>query len=292
MNIIQYQIFVKTVECGSFTKAAKLLHLTQSGVSHAIKALETDLGLSLLNRGRGGISLTADGEMILPVFKEICASQHKLEERVKDLKSLQTGIVRIGTFSSVSIWWLPFIMKEFRRKWPEIGFEILQGDYDEIETWLKEGRVDIGFLRLPPSQDFEYDLLYRDRLVAIFPEGHPLEDKKTVSANALTKYPFILQEEGDDYEIDAVFDALDIEPQVQYTARDDQSIMAMVENGLGISILAELVVKNTTFKIKSRPLTKPFVRDIGICVLDKDALSVATTMFIDHVKRWVKENEG
>ena len=290
MNIFQYQILLKTIECGSFTRAADELHLTQSGVSHAIMALEEELGLTLLNRGRNGISLTSDGLIVIPHIKEICSVQHKLEEEIKDLKSLGTGMVRIGTFTSVSVWWLPGILRDFRIQWPNIEFEILPGDYNEIETWISEGRVDCGFLRLPTKQNLDCDPVYSDKLVVLIPEDHPLASRKAISAQALTQYPYISPDEGKDYEIDAVFDFYKIKPRIQYTAKDDPTIMAMVGNGLGISILPELVVKHSSFPIVARPLAKTFRRDIGLCVRDRNSLSLSTKFFLDFAKDWIRKN--
>lgn len=109
-----------------------------------INALEEEIGVLLLTRDRGGVQLTAEGRSCFLIF-EICSLQHQMEETVKDLKGLDTGLVRIGTFTSVSVQWIPFLLKSFGELYPNIEFEILHGDYDEIEGWIASGRVDCGF---------------------------------------------------------------------------------------------------------------------------------------------------
>ena len=292
MNITRYQIFLKVAERGNFTRAAEELGFTQSTVSHAIQTLETDVGLPLLVRNRSGVTLTADGRVLLPYITEICQAQHRLEEAAKDLKGMETGLVRVATFTSVSVQWLPYILKSFQQKYPGIEFEILPGDYNQIEQWVAEGRADCGFLRLPGAMGLDAWLLHQDQLRVIVPCSHPLAGREPFPRQALAELPFIQLDEGGDYEIGAVFDALGIRPNIQYTVKEDQTLLAMVSNGLGISIMPELMVRRSAFPVVQCRMEKTFSRTIGICVKDKNACSVSTRRFIEHVQRWVIANYG
>ena len=150
MSISKYQVFLKTVSCGSFSKAAEAMNFTQSGISHAINSLENELGVKLLSRNRGGVVLTADGRAVLPKIEKLCAAHHSLMQTVEGLKDMDSGLVKIATFSSVSAQWLPRILKSFGKVYPNIEFEVVTGDfYDQIEGWIVNGTVDCGFLRLP-----------------------------------------------------------------------------------------------------------------------------------------------
>ena len=155
MNIQKYMAFVKTVEYGSFTKAAEILNYSQSGISRMINDLEKEWKVVLLERGKSGVKLTSDGMKLLPYAKNVCMEYEKLQMEVDELNGLQSGLIRIGTFSSVATHWLPNIIKEFQKTYPGIDYELLLGDYTEIEEWISEGRVDCGFLRLPTCSDFE-----------------------------------------------------------------------------------------------------------------------------------------
>ena len=130
MSIGKYQIFLKTVELGSFTAAARALNFTQSGISHAIGALEQELGVTLLVRSHGGVTPTADGRALTPYFQEMCATQHRLEQHAADLRGLDTGLVRVATFTSVSEKWLPGMLKTFQEQYPRIEFELLPSNFN------------------------------------------------------------------------------------------------------------------------------------------------------------------
>ena len=144
-NILKYMAFIKTVEYGSFTKAAEVLHYTQSGISRMINDLECEWKITLLERSRAGVRLTSDGLRILPFAKSVCEDYEKLQMQVDDLNDMKSGLIRIGTFSSVATHWLPNIIKRFKADYPNIDYELLLGDYAEIERWINEGRVDCGF---------------------------------------------------------------------------------------------------------------------------------------------------
>ena len=291
MSLTKYQIFLKTAECGSFTRAAEEMNFTQSGVSHAIASLEEELGVILLARNRGGVTLTADGRALLPYFRQMCTLQHQMEQKAADLRGLDAGLVKVATFTSVSVQWMPYILKSFRERYPRIEFELLPSNFNnEIESWVLHGQADCGFIVLPAGNPLDCWLLQRDQWKVIVPCGHPLAGRDPFPPEALPEYPFIQLDEGDDYEIRAVFDTLGVQPNIQYTVQQDQTILAMVSSGLGISIMEELMLQHCPYPLVSCSLPQPFYRNIGICVKDKNALSTSTERFITHVRRWVMEN--
>ena len=291
MNISKYQIFLKVVSCGSFSKAAEALSFTQSGISHAINSLENELGVMLLSRNRGGVVLTADGRALLPRVEALCAAHHALMQSAADLKGLDAGLVKVATFSSVSAQWLPSILKSFGDVYPNIEFEVVDADfYGQTEEWILQGKVDCGFLRLPSAKSLCAHPLYRDELLVVVPCGHPLADAAAFPLSALSAEPFIRLEEGRDYELTAALDAMGVHPNVKYTAREDRTILAMVSSGLGISIMEELMLYRCAYPLVSCSLPQPFYRNIGICVKDRNALSNSTRAFIDHTRRWVLAN--
>ena len=293
MSVAKYQVFLKTVECGSFTAAAREMNFTQSGVSHAIGSLEEELGVPLLIRSHGGVTPTADGRALLPYFEKMCAMQHQLEQQVADLRGLETGLVKVATFTSVSEKWLPNILKTFQTHYPHIEFELLPSNFNnEISDWVLHGQADCGFISLPAPVEKYLDcwLLQRDQWKVIVPCDHPYADRDPFPVSALAEEPFIQLEEGDDYEIMAAFDEMGIRPNVKYIAREDRTILAMVSEGLGISLLPELMVRHSPTPIKVCHAPLHFYRTIGIGVKDKKALSNSTRLFVDYVRTWVAEN--
>lgn len=283
MNLQKYMAFIKTVECGSFTQAAKLLNYSQSGVSRMIADLEKEWGVTLLVRSKGGVSLTSDGMTLLPHAKSVCDAYQQLQARVDDVKGVQSGVIRIGTFSSVATHWLPNIIKKFQADYPHIDYELLLGDYTEIEEWIAQGRVDCGFLRLPTRPDFETMLLQRDRLLVVLPENHPLAGCDKFPVSALCLDPFMLLEKGAKAEISEIFERHDIAPSIHFTTWDDYAIMSMVENGLGISILPELILQRAPYRIVAKELDAPAYRSIGLALQSTKSASLAMKRFLDYL---------
>ena len=291
MSLTKYEILLKTAECGSFTRAAQELNFTQSGISHASTSLESELGITLLSRNRGGVVLTADGRAVLPKIEKLCAAHHALMQTVEGLKDMDSGLVKIATFSSVSAQWLPRILKSFGKLYPNIEFAVVTGAfYEQIENWIVTGAVDCGFLRLPSVKRLQTYALHRDELQVIVPCGHPLADSDPFPLEALASEPFIRLEEGEDYEIVAAFAAMGFRPHVKYTAREDRTILSMVSKGLGISLLPELMVRHSPYPVTACRPPMTFHRSIGIGVKDEKALSSSTRRFVDYVRRWVAEN--
>ena len=283
MNLQKYMAFVKTVEYGSFTKAAEILNYSQSGISRMIHDLEKEWKVTLLERGRGGVSLTSDGLKLLPYAENVCREYEKLQMQVDELNGLRSGLIRIAAFSSVASQWLPNIIKEFQKDYPDIDYELLLGDYSEIEEWILEGRVDCGFLRLPTHAELETVFLEQDRLMVVLPEGHRLADSERFPVNALVEDPFMLLEKGARAEVSEIFERCGLTPKVHFTTWDDYAIMAMVESGLGISILPELILKRIPYRIVVKELEIPAYRSIGVALKEKKSASLAVKRFLEYL---------
>ncbi len=284
MNIQKYLAFVKTVEYGSFTKAAERLHYSQSGISRMINDLEKEWKISLLERSRSGVRLTSDGLALLPYAKSVCAEYEKLQAQVDEINGLQSGIIRIGTFSSVATHLLPNIIKRFQADYPNIDYELLLGDYTEIESWILEGRVDCGFLRLPAHPDLETYFLEQDKLLVVLPENHALADSGRFPVKALADYPFMLLEKGAKAEISEIFERCNVIPKIHFTTWDDYAIMSMVESGLGISILPQLILQRVPYKIITKELDVPAYRNIGLALRSKKNSSLAVKRFLEYIE--------
>ena len=284
MNILKYMAFIKTVEYGSFTKAAEVLNYSQSGISRMINDLEKEWKITLLERNRTGVKLTSDGSRLLPYAKSLCEEYQKLQMQVDDLHGVQSGIIRIGTFSSVATHWLPNIIKAFQKDYPGIDYELLLGDYTEIEEWIAEGRVDCGFLRLPTRPEFETIYLEQDNLLAILPENHPLAKCDKVPLADLCHEPFMLLEKGAKAEISEVFERNHLTPQVHFTTWDDYAIMSMVESGLGISILPQLILKRIPYHIVAKELDVPAYRHNALAHRERKTASLAVKKFLEYLE--------
>ncbi len=281
-GIIKYMAFIKTAECGSFTKAAELLNYSQSGISRMIGDLENEWRVSLLERNRSGVKLTSDGMRLLPYAQNICEEYRKLQMQVDDLNGLKSGLIRIGTFSSVATHWLPKIIKAFQNDYPDIDYELLLGDHSEIGKWVNDGRVDCAFTK-PDISGADVTILERDELLAVLPEDHPLTKYEKIPVYELCHYPFILLEKGGKTEVSAVFDNAGQKPDVRFTTWDDYAVMSMAENGLGIGILPKLILRRAPYKICTRSIEPQAYRDICFAVRDNRTVSLAVKRFSEYL---------
>ena len=282
-NLQKYMAFLKTVEYGSFTKAAEVLHYSQSGISRMISDLEKEWNLSVLERGRSGVRLTSDGVKMLPFVQNVCREYQNLQDQVDQLQGLESGLIRIGTISSIATHWLPSVIKAFQKDYPNIEYELLSGDYGEIEEWLLAGRVDCGFLLLPASAELEITPLKRDEMMVIMPQNHPLADCESFPIKALEEEPFMLLERGEKSQVSELLRQRGLHPKVRFITLDDYAIMSMVESGLGISILPNLILQRTPYHIVKKSLEEPAYRDLGLAMRDSKSASAAVKRFLTYV---------
>ena len=276
--------FITTVECGSLTRAAEKLHYSQSAISRMIADLEDELGLPLLERDRNGVMLTSEGEMLLPCAREVVNDCRKLMMQADSLKGLRSGMIRIATFSSAATHWMPNIIREFQKDYPSVDYELLLGDYGEIERWVQEGRADCGFTRLPASPDLETVPLEQDPFMAIVPEGHPLASEKEFDAAWFEREPFLLLEHGKKAEVSEYLEQHSLHPKIHFTTWDDYAVMSMVEGGLGLSILPSLILRRIPYRIRAIPLKEPLRRSIGLVLKSRKSASIAVKTFLDYLK--------
>lgn len=278
----RYIALKKIVELGSFTKASEELGYTQSAISQMVASLEDELGMVLLTRSRNGVSLTPDGRRIYGDVESFVNDYRRVKERAAAIRGLNVGTVRIGTIASVSAHWLPRLMAEFNELHPGVTFTIHQGDYAVMNQWLHQGEVD--FCLMNPSAvtnpSFTCEPVKDGAMLAIVPEGHPYAGLDAIPLEALCEEPFILLEEGGYYEPLEVFRSCGLKPDVRYTIHDDYAIMTMVEAGLGVSILAELVLGRTSYRICRRRTEPPVTRSLAVVYRKSTPLPEAAKRFI------------
>ncbi len=281
--LLKYLAFVKTVERGSFTKAAEDLNYAQSSVSKMIADLEKEWGMTLLERSKKGVCLTSAGEQLLPVLRKVLNEHRELEEQIDGLKGLETGLVRIGTFSSVAINWLPEIFSQLQKEYPGIEYEMLLGDYEEVEHWIDVGRVDCGFLRLPTATNLDAIPLTNDEYKVVLPPGHAFAVRETVAITQLQQQPFLLLEHGGKTEVSDLLEKYKVNPDIRFTTWEDFAIMAMVEKGMGISILPDLILKRVPYRLEIRSLEEPYYRTIGLAMKNRDHVTPAVRKFMEYL---------
>ena len=220
---------------------------------------------------------------MLPYVRKLLNEYDNLQGQVNRMNGLETGVVRIGTFASVAINILPDVFARLKADYPGIEYELLLGDYSEIEGWLCDGRVDCGFLRLPTMPDFETMELVKDEYKVVLPPGHPLAQYETVEIEKLNGMPFLLLEHGGKTEVSDLLERHHVKPDIAFTTWEDFAIMAMVERGLGVSILPDMILRRIPYTLEIRPLKVPYYRTIGLAFKDSKNLAPATRKFIEYL---------
>ena len=279
----RYIALQKIVESGSFSRAAEILGYTQSGISQMISSLEDEMSLRLLNRSRSGVKLTPEGEALYPFIERSIFQYQAMQEKAKEIRGLEAGLIRIGTISSITCHWMPQLIRKFQLRYPNVQFLFHQGDYSSIPEWIRSGAVDFGFIAPEAVRDLQTITVKEGEMLAVLPEGHRLAGEEKIRLEELTAEPFILLEEGHFSEPLNAFHSAGLEPDVKYRIHDDYAIMTMVEAGLGVSILAELVLRRTCYRIVILPLEPKVMRTLAVGYKDRDSLPLASRYFIDFI---------
>ena len=284
MNLQKCEALLKAIELGSISRAADQMGYTQSAVSRMIADLESEWDMELLRRSRSGITISSAGQQLLPILRAISADCAQLKYTVNEMHGLHIGLIRVGTFTSIADQWIPKMLTSFQGLYPNIEFELINSEiYSDIEEWILRGKVDCGFVSLPTVNDLNTRFLRRDMLVAVLPENHPQANAETFPIEALEGAPYIMIKEEDDYEIRRFLDSLPYRPKLRFEVSSDHTTLAMVESGLGISIMHSLMADNGRYRVVWKPFDNPQYRSVGIATAKNARLASITKFYIDHV---------
>ncbi len=281
--ISRYGIFCRVVEQGSFTRAAEELGYSQSAVSQNVRALEQETGVTLLSRRKDGVQLTQDGQEFYPYIQSIFQAEQALERKRQETMGLQNSLIRIGTFTSVSRNLLPPMMKRFKEKYPDVRFVLRQGEYTSIPQWIRQGEIDFGFVNQDAVEGMETRLLYEDHMLAVLPQGHRLEGKSSLTLQDISTEPLILLDEGEHSVLLDAFHSAGLTPSLAYEVYDDYSILSMVRQGLGISVLYEKVVAGFEQGLSLRPIQESPRRRVALSWVSWDTMPYAARRFAEFL---------
>lgn len=268
MTLFSYKVFLTTVEQMNFRKAADLLNLTPSAVSHCISNMEEELGFPLFIRKKNKISLTSNAEILLQYVRQLLKTEDVVNQAIDELKGLQRGIVRIGCFNSVCTKWIPELVKDFSEMYPGIEVEIFQGTYDDVVRWLSTGEVDIGFLSTSSAGNIPMEPLYNDQLMAVTPKGFFEEKKSFVTIEELSDCQFVQPSENCDADSQILFKERGYNAKSLCHVVDDLSILTMVEAGFGVCILPKMLVECFNVQVDVYPVEPYNYRVIGVSCYD------------------------
>lgn len=284
MTLLTYQIFKTVAEAGSFHKAADLLGLTPSAISHAVSGMEKELGFSVFTRGKGGVSLTSSGSQLLPYVFAVLNSEESLQQAVSEMNGLQQGTVKVGAFSSVCTNWMPEIIQSFGRMYPAVELELFQGTYDDVSYWIKNGVVDFGFLSTSSARDLPIEPFYRDPLLCIVPGDYQKEEPgDAMTISEMSRRRFVVQRESTDADIQIYLKENHLDISTRYHVVDDLSTVVMVQAGFGICIMPELVMTDIPYDVRRYRMDPDAARVIGLAVRGPGQMSPAARTLYRYI---------
>ena len=284
MSYSKYAVFLKVAELGSMSKAAMYCNYSQSAVSQIISSLEDELQMTLLNRNQSGVTLTSNGEQMLPYIRHLRDAAEAVSQQAAKLKGVEVGHIRIGTFSSVSCHVLAPVLKEFKTVYPNISIEIREGDDAGVNAMLLRDEVDFGFMDAPVPAGFDSILVRRDPFMA---ENSPYAAAEKVSLSVYSSEPTALYDEGSQKEAMGIFRKNKITPRVEYTSRDDNLILSLIENDLCIGYMGQLILTKNSYRVVSRPTEPQYYRDIMFVVRSIENASPAAARFVEFFKKYL-----
>ncbi|QBF25634.1 LysR family transcriptional regulator [Pseudomonas tructae] len=282
MTLTQLEIFAVVAARQSFTLAAAQLNISQSGVSHAIRALEQELGVALFERRQARIELSDIGTRLLQRAQAMLGLAETMRQEALDARGMKQGTLRIGSFGpTASVRLLPAILAAYRRAYPGIEVHVDEGPDHLVRQWLLERRIDVGFVVLPEEPFDTYPLL-EDQMLALIPNDHCLTQQPAVRLEQLCRDPFVLTEAGSAEIVSRLFVAAKLQPRIRYRTSQLLSTLAMVARGEGLSIVAESSLPlGAARDLALRPLDPPVKRTVGLAVVDERIISPATRAFIE-----------
>lgn len=289
MDTKKLEALVTAVELGSFTRASEVLGYTQSGLTHMMNSLEKDFGFPVLMRGRAGVRLTQAGERIFPLVRDCLSSNELLEQEIRMINTDKEETIRVAAYASIAMHWLPEVIQQFRRDHPGVNVDIQMGSVEEVYRWVREDKADMCFASRQEGQTLEWTFLRNDRLLAILPPDFAMRGRETFNVYGFDGQEFLMPSMGFDLDIMRVLNRHGVMPLVRTTQVNDSVIISMVEHGLGMSILSELVLKGRKDDVLAVPMDPPAVRELGIAARPKKELRPMVRKFIAEARDMIEK---
>lgn len=265
MDSKKFEILMTAVNLGSFSKAPEVVGYTQSGLTHLINGLEREIGMKLIRRDHSGISLTEDGEALLPAIREYLSATAKLENQIETITQKRTATIRIAAYASLAMHWMPEILYRFRRVCPETDVDLRMVDH-ELEPFelLEEGRTDVIFAARQSHINCDWTPLYYDAMYAILPEDYPTGSEETFPIEEFDGKEFLMPYGRFDIDVNAALSPKKVKPNIRPCHVDDETVIRMVSKGLGITMMTEIMMRGRTHGVKTLPVSPKTGRELGI----------------------------
>ena len=292
METARYKAFLISAECGTFSRAAEILQYTPAGVYQLVTALERDLDLSLLNRSNKGVSLTKDGERMLPLIRDLLKQESQIQELASAMNGLLVGNISIASYFSVATHWLPKLIAGFQEMHPNIQFHIMEGVRQVVVGRLRDKSADIGFTTYIDPMNMDWIPLYEDPMLVILPKDHPRAKDASVPLSICQEEPFIMAANANDEDIMRIFQENKLRPNVRLSTINHFSAINMVEQGLGISMMNELITRKFEADVVKLPIDPPQHISLGIALPSLENARPAVRQFVEYAVDNLRKSES
>lgn len=285
LKLSQLRVLVTIADCGNFSEAAMELGLSQSTVSHAIANLEDELGIVLLQRGRHGARLTPVGERITTHARGVLALLDTIASEADQAKGLHGGTLRIASFRSVATHVIPSAIARLHRRYPNITVSLIEmDDLPELKQALQKGEADITVAEVIYGDEFESIHIFDDDYVALLPPSYGL-CSASLALEELRQFPIIGSTHSTcGLRVDQSLSRLEQPLKLAYRIRHDSSMVAMVQQGLGVAILPRLAAEPVPGDVRICALPFALSRPIGATILKDGLHTPAVYAFIDALQ--------
>ena len=288
MESKKLEALMMAVDLGSFTRAAEVLGYTQSGLTHMMNSLEKEIGFPLLERGRSGVRLTAEGERVAPEIREYLDAASRLDSALTQAGDVRREVIRVGTYASMGAHWLPGIIRRFREEYPAASVEMrVTNHIAEAYAALLQGKLDLIFASRQEPGDYQWIPLWQDPMYAVLPPEDPHRGRFPL--RDFQGLDFIMPYQGFDRDILRIFRAMGVQPNVQSSEMDDPTVISMVRHGLGVSMMTELTLRGYTQQILALPVEPAASRELGIALRSRSGDTADRRRFIACARRVVRE---
>lgn len=285
MDTQKLDVLLRAIELGSFSAAAEELGFTPSGVSHMAAAVENELGYPILVRGRSGISLTKDGKDILPQLIALSQAEKNVEQKASNVRGLAKGKLIIGVYSSFSTQCLPQILKKYHKRYPQISIQLMEGVHAELDEWMASTNMDFCIYSYQKGSALEWYPLFDDPMYVVVPKGHPLASRQSVRPKEIEKEPFIMPGRYNDMDVVGLLRRFRVRPDIRFMTIENYSALAMIEQGLGISVMNELITHQLRSDVVLLPFDPPQAITIGVAVPSLRNASPAARRIIEMLRK-------
>ncbi len=292
INLNHLYYFYEVARHGTFTAAARALHVSQSALSVQIQALETALGGSLFDRRRGGVSLTEAGQRAFETAERVFTDVDHLVADLQQTDRLVSGAVSLGTVDSIGLFVLPAVLTAFRERFPDVGVRVDFRGSDGVIDHLLRGKTDLAIVPWERSYPgLAATPLTRQKMFLVAPADHPLSRRERVSPRDLESYPFVGYHEGMHTRAmtDALFKRMSLKIEYAVESANAATIKEMVLAGMGIAFVPEPAV---AAEIRRRQLaridlpTLVMSQEVTLYVRQNRTLSRSVSGFVEFVREY------